>query len=84
MRIRRLDDGALQFSRPEDGHRYEAEVRSAGSLAALLDEHEREGLQITPQTAATRWCGERMDYGLAVAGLMLKRERALRQPEGPS
>ena len=70
---------ALQFSRPEDGHRYEAEVRSAGSLAALLDEHEREGLQITPQTAATRWCGERMDYGLAVAGLMLKRERALRE-----
>ena len=84
VRIRRLDDGALQFSRPEDGHRYEAEVRSAGSLAALLDEHEREGLRITPQTAATRWCGERMDYGLAVAGLMLKRERALRQPEGPS
>ncbi len=49
---------ALQFSRPEDGHRYEAEVRSAGSLAALLDEHERQDLRITPQTAATRWCGE--------------------------
>jgi hypothetical protein len=84
VRVRRLDDGALQFSRCSDGQPYEAEVRGTGSLAALLDEHQRQGLRITAQTAATRWCGERMDYGLAVAGLLLKRERALRQPAGPS
>ena len=84
VRVRRLDDGALQFSRCSDGQPYEAEVRGAGSLAALLDEHQRQGLRITAQTAATRWCGERMDYGLAVAGLLLKRERALRERAAPS
>ena len=84
VRVRRLDDGALQFSRCSDGQPLEAEVRgTAGSLAALLDEHQRQGLRITAQTAATRWCGERMDYGLAVAGLLLKRERALGERAPP-
>ena len=55
VRVRRLDDGALQFSRCSDGQPLEAEVRgTAGSLAALLDEHQRQGLRITAQTAATR------------------------------
>jgi hypothetical protein len=40
-----------------------------GNWARLLrDGHD--GIVITPQTATTRWRGERMDYGIAVEWLL--------------
>jgi hypothetical protein len=36
----------------------------------LLDAHDEQGIHIDNQTAATRWRGERMDYGLAIQGLL--------------
>jgi hypothetical protein len=35
-----------------------------------LDTHAEQGLQIDGATAATRWRGERMDYGLAIQVLL--------------
>ena len=65
--IERLDDGAWRFSKP-DGE----------ALVAVLPQHTRpiaelnreRGLMITPQTATTRWRGQRMDYGIAIDGLL--------------
>jgi len=34
----------------------------------LLNTHKEQGIRIDSETAATRWRGERMDYGLAIPG----------------
>jgi hypothetical protein len=39
--------------------------------------HERHGVHIDKDTAATRWCGEKMDYGLAIEVLL---QQAARKP----
>ena len=36
----------------------------------LVAENRKRGLAITPDTAATRWLGERMDFGLAIDALI--------------
>ncbi|HTY48397.1 MAG TPA: DUF222 domain-containing protein, partial [Steroidobacteraceae bacterium] len=74
--IRHLDDGALRFLRP-DGRSFDSPLSpgSPGSSPAgtaawdgeeLAAAHRRQGIRITPRTAATRWRGEHMDYDLAV------------------
>jgi hypothetical protein len=35
-----------------------------------LETHQEQGIHIDSETAATRWRGERMDYGLAIQGLL--------------
>ena len=76
--LRVLDDGALQFvdaggtaiARDPLLSRHPQE--SAGSVlpvvgaAALVADHARLGISIDARTSATRWRGERMDYGLAI------------------
>jgi hypothetical protein len=42
----------------------------------LLDAHDEQGIDI--DTAAPRWRGEHMDYGLAIQGLLQMSERARR------
>jgi hypothetical protein len=42
----------------------------------LLNEHDGQGIRIDSQTAATHWRGERMDYGLAIEGLLQQADRA--------
>jgi hypothetical protein len=72
IRIQRLSDGALRFVRP-DGRYYHdhcCDELPAFNGEELIRAHADCGIRIAPDTAVTRWCGERMDYGLAVAGLI--------------
>jgi Domain of unknown function (DUF222)/HNH endonuclease len=71
-----LDDGAFRFLRP-DGRDLEAPIEYpiAPDWHALITAHRHAGLEITPETAETGWRGERMDYGLAVEGLLQRWHR---------
>jgi len=68
--------GAWRFLRP-DGTEFGIEPKPtpAYGWSDLLDEHEKQGIVIDSRTAATRWRGERMDYGLAVQVLLQQAER---------
>jgi hypothetical protein len=46
--------------------------------------HEERGIRIDERTAATRWAGESMDYGLAVQVLLDQSRRARSNPEAAS
>jgi len=78
IRIGVLDDGALQFLKP-DGELFEDENpeigRVAGDWRALVAAHRRQALAIDAGTAVTRWRGEAMDYGLAVQALLQRSAR---------
>ena len=78
--IERLDDGALRFLRP-DGESFESAVpgqqRAACNGLELQRRHRREGIVIDPNTAATRWRGERMDYDLAIHVLLQQARRQI-------
>ena len=68
--------GAWRFLR-SDGSEFgiEPQPTPAYGWSDLLDEHEKQGIVIDSRTAATRWRGERMDYGLAVQVLLQQAER---------
>ena len=74
VRIERLDNGALRFVAP-DGRPYAA-ASTIGPTASppLLPLHAA-GAEISADTAACRWRGERMDYGLAIEVLLAQRAR---------
>lgn len=82
-----LDDGAFRFTRP-DGKSFDS--IAAGHTQPLVDwtalpkHHERDHIHVDKSTAVTRWRGERMDYGLAVEGLLgrVERGRAMRVEGG--
>jgi hypothetical protein len=78
--IQRLDDGAVRFLRP-DGRTFDSvapeHTRALSDWRELPAAHERQGIHIDKKTATTRWRGEKMDYGLAVGGLL---HRARRNP----
>jgi hypothetical protein len=59
-----LDDGAFRFVRP-DGRSFDSPAPGAPRQ-----------IRITPRTAVTRWQGERLDYELAVDGLLQRAGRA--------
>jgi hypothetical protein len=71
VRIAVLDDGALRFVRLDGvdvgGAGY---MQPPGSWSELRSRHEGADLQIDADTTVPRWCGERLDYGLAVEMLM--------------
>ncbi len=69
-----LDDGALQFSDAQ-GKRFEVQTATQGNVQTLICQHQHIGLAIDARTAVTRWCGERMDYDMAVGGLLEEQER---------
>ena len=75
--VRMLDDGALRFTGTR-GQQFEAAMSMAGDADQLACQHRIEGIAIDAATAVTRWCGERLDYDLAVGGLMLEQERGRR------
>ena len=66
--VRLRDDGAVEFT-DALGRRIEAAPPTAGSPDWIAATHRREGPAIDPQTAVGHWRGERLDLGLAVAGL---------------
>ena len=71
VRIVVLDDGALRFVR-RDGVDLESTgyMQPRGSWSKLRSSHERVDLRIDAGTIVPRWCGERLDYALAVEMLM--------------
>jgi hypothetical protein len=73
--IKAMDDGGWQFLNQEGfpykgAYRADAPAYAADALRSVHD-----AFNITPHTAATRWTGERMDYGLALQGLFDQRNR---------
>ena len=71
-----LDDGALRFTGP-DGKVLEPAVALAGTTSELMHGNRQNGHDITPATAVTRWYGERIDYGLTIAGLLRREFRGV-------
>lgn len=77
--IQALDDGAIRFVQP-NGQSFDSvapdHVRPFADWSQLPAEHEQRGIHINERTAATRWSGESMDYGLGVAVLLQQAKRA--------
>jgi hypothetical protein len=84
-----LQDGALRFTTPDGrtfdsplptqpgtGHEPPPADTPQGDWTQLLAVHNASSIVITPETAATRWRGERMDYGTAVDALLYRVHRA--------
>ena len=65
VQVRMLDDGALRFTGAR-GQALEDAPPVAGDPDALRHAHAQAGLAIDARTAVTRWCGERLDYDLAI------------------
>ena len=73
-----LDDGAFRFVRP-DGRSFDSPAPGAPrqiDWMQLVAAHQARQINVTPRTAVTRWQGERLDYGLAVEGLLQRAKRA--------
>ncbi len=73
-----LDDGAIRFIRP-DGQSFESIAPGAlrqVDWMQLVAAHQSRQIHVSPRTAVTRWQGERLDYALAVDGLMQRSSRA--------
>jgi hypothetical protein len=83
-----LDDGALRFV--VKGRSFESpvpaqraakrsqpnQVITQGNWKRLAADLSASGIAITPETAVTRWRGERMDYGMAVDSMLYHTGRA--------
>jgi len=69
-----LDDGAIRFVEP-GGECFESGSRMGGDWRELKVVHEREGIHIDERTAATKWDGGPMDYGIAMDVLMYLRQQ---------
>jgi Domain of unknown function (DUF222)/HNH endonuclease len=78
VRIEVLDDGAFRFTRP-DGRSFDSvaphHTQPLGDWKRLPAIHQERGIHIDARTAATRWTGERMDYGLAMDVLLQNARR---------
>ena len=81
MVIQGLDDGALRFVRP-DGESFDSvapeHTRPLSDWQQLPAVHDQQGVRIDKSTATTRWCGEKMDYGLAIEVLLQHARRGRR------
>jgi hypothetical protein len=77
--IRVLDDGAVRFLR-QDGSAFDGVapgcVRPLADWTRLAAADRSLGIHIDHRTAATRWRGEEMDYGLAIETLLHQARRA--------
>jgi hypothetical protein len=60
-----LDDGAIRFLQP-NGESFDSPSRSRGDWLQLVAVHEQAGISIDAMTAATRWDGGSMNYGIAM------------------
>ncbi|MFT3800590.1 MAG: DUF222 domain-containing protein [Burkholderiaceae bacterium] len=72
--VRVLNDGALRFSGAH-GRPFEPAAPMTGDDRQIVLRHRRAGLVIDANTAVTRWAGERIDYGMAVGGLLAEQAR---------
>ena len=72
-----LDDGAFRFIRT-DGQSFKSPAPGGPrqlDWMQLVAAHQARQIKVTPRTAVTRWQGERLDYGLAVEGLLQRANR---------
>jgi len=75
LEVSRCDDGAWRFT---NKHGESLFACAPGHTQPMVDwtflptAHEKRDIVINPHTAATRWRGERMDYGIAVDSLLLR------------
>ncbi len=76
--VERVDDGAWRFTN-RHGQVLEScapgHTRSMGSWQQLVADHHQQGLRIDAKTAATRWLGEKMDYGITIDALLWRARR---------
>jgi hypothetical protein len=84
--VQGLDDGAIRFVQP-NGECFDtvlpSHTRPLGDWRQLPTTHKRMGIHITATTAATRWDGGPMDYGMAMDSLMsLRRSTMLAKADG--
>jgi hypothetical protein len=87
--VQAIEDGALRFT-TRDGRMFDSPLPTQsgtepttppteilqGDWTQLLAAHDASSIVITPETAATRWRGEHMDYGTAVDALLYRVHRA--------
>ena len=75
LKVSRCDDGAWRFT---NKHGQSLFTCAPGHTHPLADwtfvptDNEQRGIVINPHTAATRWQGERMDYGVAIDSLLFR------------
>jgi hypothetical protein len=73
VQVHVLDDGAIRFTQP-NGQTFDSVA--PGCTQPLSDwtqipaEHDDLGIHISERTAATKWAGESMDYGLGIQVLL--------------
>lgn len=76
-----LDDGAFRFVKPNgEGLDSIAEgfTQPLSDWSELVETNGDQGIQIDSKTAVTRWCGEKMDYGLGIEVLLQQHRKAKR------
>ncbi|HEU4653360.1 MAG TPA: HNH endonuclease signature motif containing protein, partial [Steroidobacteraceae bacterium] len=73
VEVHALDDGAIRFVKP-NGQSFDSVIpgftQPLSHWYRIPAQHERAHLHINDRTAATKWGGESMDYGLAVQVLL--------------
>jgi Domain of unknown function (DUF222)/HNH endonuclease len=75
--IQANEDGTWLFS-SEDGRPYKGGAvadTAPRDWTSLRSAHRSQGIDIAPNTAVTRWLGERMDYDFALFALFSRRDR---------
>ena len=76
-----LDDGAFRFIKPNGDTLdsiAEGFTQPLSDWTELPAANAERGIHIDNKTAATRWCGETMDYGLGIEVLLQKYRKAKR------
>jgi hypothetical protein len=89
VEVQVLDDGALRFVVKDRSfvsavpahtaaadHSGASQEITRGNWSQLVAELSASGISVTPDTAVTRWRGERMDYGAAVDVMLFRTRRA--------
>jgi hypothetical protein len=73
LKVTRCDDGAWRFTNKHGESMFACApgyTQPLGDWRRLPAEHAERGIVITARTAATRWLGERMDYGVAIDAML--------------
>lgn len=77
LRVETLDDGALRFFKADNKPiNAVPPLHSPTDWTQLTQSNHSHAIQITQDTATSRWRGESIDYGLAIELLMLQEQRA--------
>lgn len=76
--VEMLDNGDIQFTRP-DGSVLPTtgDRRFRGNVVSLIQHTRRHAPNLNQTTIVSRWAGEKMDYGLAVDGLVRRDKQRL-------